>query len=142
MSRLRTIRTALLFAPLLLLPLVLALPYCSARLSLILHGAPFARVVPRQGLDIFRYVQRDGFHIQAVVFSGDKAVGLIVQPLGSPPYFESLSQANSVEWSFPSGFIAFVVTARFWGWLLLPAQGIVLLLWLRHREKKGTVLWL
>jgi hypothetical protein len=77
----------------------------------------------------------DGFHIQAVVFSRGKAVGLIVQPLGSPSYFEPLSDANSAKWRVPFGFIAFVVTAQFWGWLLLPAQAIVLLLWLRKREK-------
>jgi len=136
MSLPRSIRIALLLAPLLAFPLVLALPYCSARLSLVLHGLPFARAVPKENLDIFHYVQMDGFHIQAVVFSRGKAVGLIVQPLGSPAYFEPLSEANSGEWRFPEGFLAFVVTARFWGWLLLPAQAIVLLLWLRRREKR------
>jgi hypothetical protein len=135
MSLRRAIRTVLLFVPLLLLFLALALPYCSARFSLLLHGAPFARVVPKEKLDIFRYVQTDGFDIEAVVFDGDKAVGLIVQSLGSPPYFEPLSEANPEQWRFPFGFIAFVVTARFWGWLLLPIQAIVLLLWLRQREK-------
>src|ERR1017187_834737 len=129
MSLPRTIRIALLLAPLLAFPLVLGLPYCSARLSLLLHGLPFARAVPKENLDIFRYVQTDGFHIQAVVFSRGYAVGLIVQPLGSPAYFEPLSEANSGEWRFPLGFLAFVVTARFWSWLLLPAQTIVLLLW-------------
>ena len=137
MSLPRTIRIALLFAPLLAFPLVFALPYCSARLSLLLHGFPFARAVPKENLDIFRYVQTDGFHIQAVVFSRGKAVGLIVQPLGSPAYFEPLSEANSGEWRFPLGFLAFVVTARFWGWLLLPAQAIVLLLWVRQRERRA-----
>ena len=128
---------ALLFAPLLAFPLVFSLPYCSARLSLLLHGLPFARAVPKKNLDIFRYVQTDGFHIQAVVFSRDKAVGVVVQPLGSPAYFEPISEANSGEWRFPSGFLAFVVTARLWGWLLLPAQAIVLLLWVRQRERSA-----
>jgi hypothetical protein len=118
-----------------LFPLVLALPYYSVRLSLLLNGIPFARVVPKERLDIFRYVQTDGFDKQAVVFSGDEAEGLIVQPLGSPPYFEPLADANAAEWRVPFGFMAFLVTARYWGWLLLPAQAFVLLLRLRKRER-------
>ena len=138
MSLRRTIRTTLLFAPLLVFPLVLALPYCSARLSLVLHGFPFARVVPKENLDIFHYVQMDGFHKQAVVFSRGKAVGLIVQPLGSPAYFERFSgQANSVEEGLPPfGFIGAVVVASSLRWFLLPVQAIFLLLWLRQRERR------
>ena len=138
MSTLRTTRFALLFMPLMLLLLALVLPHYSARVSLLLHGLPFARVVPKEKVDIFRYVQMDGFDKQAVVFSRGKAVGLIVQPLGSPAYFESLSEANSAQWSPPFTFLMLVVTARFWGWLVLPAQAIILLVWLRNRGKQAA----
>ena len=121
-----------------MLPVALALPNYSARVSLLLHGLPFARVIPKEKVDISRYVQLDGFDKKAVVFSRGKAVGLIVQPLGSPPYFESFRQADSAPWNLPSAFIALVVTSRFWGWLLLPAQAIVVLLWRRSRDGQAA----
>jgi hypothetical protein len=74
MSLPRTIRIALIFAPLLVFPLLISLPHCSARLSLLLKGLPFAHVVPKEKLDIFNYVQTDSFANQGVFFSGGKAV--------------------------------------------------------------------
>src|SRR6266436_6397520 len=77
MSLRRTFRFLALLAPLLLFALVLPSPYYSARLSLILHGRPFVRVVPKESLDIFKFVSTDSFACRAIVFSNEKAVGWI-----------------------------------------------------------------
>jgi hypothetical protein len=73
---------AFVIAPLLLFALVLASPYFSARLSLLVSGYPFARIAPKQGLDIFKFVATDNFACQAIVFSKDRAVGWICRPVG------------------------------------------------------------
>src|SRR5438105_10103729 len=80
MSLRRTFQFAALFAPLLLLALVFTSPYYSARLSLTLHGRPFARVVPKESLDIFKFVSTDSFACRAIVFSNERAVGWICLP--------------------------------------------------------------
>lgn len=137
MSLARTFRFVALVAPLLLFALVLTLPYHSARLSLILHGYPFARVVPKEKLDIFQYVQTDSFSYKAVVFSDGKAVGMIDQPTGAFACFVSLAQANvDVDDGFPMMFNALLSIAWFLRWWLLPAQVVLLLLWLRTRQRK------
>ena len=76
----RLCRFAALLAPLLVFALVLASPYYSARLSLILHGRPFARVVSKENLDIFKFVSTDSLACRAIVFSNEKAVGWICLP--------------------------------------------------------------
>lgn len=138
MSPPRPIRFVLLFAPLLMFALVLALPRSSARLSLLVNGLPFARVVPKEKLDIFQYVQTDNSAYEAVVFSGGKAVGLIVQPHFSCAYFGPFhGQANSVVGEPPPfGFTMAILIAWSWRWFLLPMQAVLLLLWLRQRERR------
>ena len=76
----RIFRFVALLAPLLVFALVLVSPYYSARLSLILHGRPFARVVSKENLDIFKFVSTDSFACRAIVFSKEKAVGWICLP--------------------------------------------------------------
>jgi hypothetical protein len=140
MSFQRTIRIVLIFAPLLLFPLVLALPHYSARLSLILNGHPFARVVPKEKLDVSQYVQFDDFGFKSVVFSSGKAVGLIDQPFLNLAHFESFPiQENSVDVGFPMWFYALLCIAWFLRWWLLPIQAILLLLWLRQREENPVL---
>src|SRR5882724_5198704 len=80
MSLRRTFQFAALLAPLLLFALVLTSPYYSARLSMTLHGRPFARVVPKERLDVFKFVSMDNFACRAIVFSNDRAVGWICLP--------------------------------------------------------------
>lgn len=135
MSLRRTFRFVALLAPLLIFALVFTLPYHTARLSLILHGYPFARVVPKEKLDIFQYVQTDNFSFKAVVFSDGKAVGVIEQPMGAFAYFESLSQANSKD-GFPMLFNWLMIVVWILRWLLLPVQVFLLFLWFRQRERK------
>ena len=138
MSLRRTFRFVALLAPLLLFTLVITSPYYSARLSLILHGHPFARVVPKEKLDIFHYVETDGFANHAVVFSSGKAVGMIVQPLGSFAYFEPFSDKPNFEHgtAFQPWFDLPLLIAWSLRWWLLPAQVILLLLWLRMRQRR------
>jgi hypothetical protein len=137
MSFQRTIRIVLIFAPLPLFLLVLTLPHYSARLSLLLNELPFARVVPKEKLNIFHYVQMDSFSYKAVVFSGGKAVGMIDQPAFAFACFEPFSrQPNSMYEGFPILFNALLCIAWSLRWFLLPMQAILLLLWLRQRRRK------
>jgi hypothetical protein len=139
MSLQRIIRIVLIFAPLLLFALVLALPYCSARLSLLLNGFPFAHVVPKEKLDIFHYVQMDSFSYKAVVFSGGKAVGMIDQRTGAFACFEPFSQQpNSVDGGSPMLFNALLCIAWSSRWFLFPVQAILLLfIWLQQRKMRA-----
>ncbi len=130
----RRFSMALLFTPLMLFPLASALPYCSARLSLVLNGLPFARVVPKESVDIFHYVETDSFAYQAVVYSGGKAVGMIEQPSGSPAYYQPFGQSRrSADREISFGLS--VLAVWYWRWLLLPLQAILLLFWFRQRQR-------
>ncbi len=137
MSPRRTFQFAALLAPLFLCAFALTLPYSSARLSLIFHGHPFARVVPKEKLDIFQYVHTDNFAYKAVVFSGSKAVGIISQPTGDFAQFQPFSDKNAVDDFYfdPWLGIPMLIAWTFRWWLLL-VQVIVLLLWLRMRQKR------
>ena len=135
----RTIRTILIFVPLLLFLLVLSLPYSSARLSLLAKGFPFAHVVAKDSLNIFQYVHTDGFANRAVVFSNGKAVGLIVEPLGAFAYFEPFAlHANSGDTAIHDSWLNSLLLVT-WSlrWFLLPIQAILVLLWLRRRNRNN-----
>ena len=137
MSPRRTFRIAALLAPLLLFVFALTLPYSSVRLSLILHGHPFARVVPKEKLDIFQFVQTDSFSYKAVVFSGGKAVGMIDQPIGAFACYEPFPrQPVSLNDGFPVLLNALLCIVWSLRWFMLLVQAVLLLLWLRQRERK------
>jgi hypothetical protein len=105
---------------------------------MILRGYPFARVVPKETLDVSHYVQFDDFGFRSVVFSGDKAVGIIDQPTFDLAHFESFPiQEKAVDVGFPMWLYGLFCIGWFLRWWLLPVQLIVLLLWLRQREKKS-----
>jgi hypothetical protein len=128
-----------LFAPLLIFILVTTSPYYSARLSLILHGHPFAHVVPKEQLNIFQFVKIDNFACRAIVFSDGKAVGWICQSsLGGFPSFVPFSGQPSLEdaQDFNIRFNVPLGMAWMLRWWLFPAQLIVLLFWLRTRERR------
>ena len=137
MSLRRTFRFVVLLAPLLAFALVLMSPY-SARLSLILHGRPFARIVPKEKLDIFKFVSTDSFQDRAIVFSDDKAVGWIcLATLGGFASFVPFSDNPNVEdVPFETWFQLPLMTAWMLRWWLLPAQIVILFLWLRQRAKR------
>jgi len=137
MSLRRTFRFVALLAPSLAFALVLASPYYSARLSLILHGRPFARIVPKEKLDIFKFVSTDSFADRAIVFSNDKAVGWICLPSnGGFASFVPFSDNPNVDGAgFDPWLDLPLVTAWMLRWWLLPAQLVILLLWLRQRAK-------
>ena len=84
-------RLTLICAPLIAFALVWALPYGSARLSLLLHGHPFARIVPKNRLNIFEFVPVDNFRAQAIVFSREHAIGFIDDEMSSFPKFVRFS---------------------------------------------------
>ena len=139
MSLRRTFRFAALFAPLLLFALVLTSPHYSARLSLILHGRPFARVVPKERLDVFKFVTMDSFACRGIVFSEERAVGWICLPsTGGFASFVPFSQKPNFEGGlvFDPWFDVPLTISWALRWWLLPAQAIILLLWLRQREKR------
>jgi hypothetical protein len=139
MSFRRTFRFVALLAPLVLFVLVLTSPYYSARLSLVLHGRPFARVVPKERLDIFTFVSTDSLACRAIVFSKEKAVGRICLPsTGGFASFVPFSDKPDLEDSaaFDPWFDLPLLIAWSLRWWLLPTQVILLLLWLRMRQRR------
>jgi hypothetical protein len=132
-------RFVALLAPLLIFALVLLSPYYSARLSLILHGEPFARVVPKEDLDIFKFVSTDNFACRAIVFSGEKAVGWICLPstggfASFVPFSDHPSFKDDDRWLI--WFNVPLMIAWALRWWLLGAQGVALLFWIRHVQKR------
>lgn len=139
MSLRRTLRFVWLLAPLLLFAFVLASPCYSARLSLILHGRPFARVVPKERLDIFKFVSTDSLGCRAIVFSNEKAVGWILLPsTGGFASFVPFSERPNLEdgVAVAPGFELPLVIAWSFRWWLLAVQVVLLLLWLRMRQRR------
>ena len=104
---------------------------------MILHGHPFARVVAKEKLDIFQFVQTDSMSYKAVVFSGGKPVGMIDQPIGAIACFEPFpSQTNFWDYGFPTLFNALSIMAWSLRWFLLPVQAVILLFVATPREKR------
>jgi hypothetical protein len=134
----RATRFLLLFAPLLLFILILTSAYYSARLSLILHGLPFARVVPKENLDVFQFVSTDNMRSRAIVFSGGRAVGWIYQPMAGFARFVAFSRKSSFEeiGDFDPWFDYCLLLGWSWRWWLLEGQIVVLLLWFGLRKKR------
>src|SRR6266566_7148910 len=91
MSRSPRFRFVLLCLPLLAFALICALPHVSVRLSLILHGHPFARVIPKERLNVFEFVPTDNLRSRAIVFSERRAIGWIYQPTSGFPRFVPFS---------------------------------------------------
>ena len=139
-----TFRLVALLATLLIFALVLLSPYYSARLSLVLHGHPFARVVPKENLDIFKFVSRDSFACRALVFSNEKPLGWICLATGSGfATFVPFSADPNLEddEAFGPWFVwfDFPLMIAWWSrWWLLAAQAVVLLLWVRQVQKRQT----
>ena len=137
MSVHHTIRLGLLLAPLLLFALFSTLPVYSERLSVALHGHPFARVVPKETLNILEFVATDNLRSRAIVFSHGRAIGWIYQPMTGLPRFISFSGGPTFDVDdFDPWFDIRLAVAWFWRWYLLPIQAVVLLLWLRNRERR------
>jgi hypothetical protein len=139
MSLRRTFRFVTLLAPLLVFALVLMLPFYSARLSLILQGHPFARVVSKKNLDVFKFMSTDSFACRAIVFSNEKAVGWICLPStsGFAAFVPFSANPNLIGGVTSEPWFDFPLIIE-WSlrWWLLPVQAVVLLLWLRQREKR------
>jgi len=129
---------ALLVTPLFVFGLACGLPYYSARLSLTLHGLPFARVVPKEKLNVFQFVKTDSMAATAIVFSGGKAVGWICEPWGSFASYVAFSDQPSFEDIEPYDFWFNGPLLIAWSlrWWLLLIQAVILLSWLRSREKR------
>jgi hypothetical protein len=139
MSLQRTIKFVAFFAPLLIFILATTSPFYSARLSLILHGHPFAHVVPREQLNVFQFVKTDNFACRAIVFSEGNAVGWICQSStgGFPSFVPFSGQPNLDDvQDFNFRFDFLLVMAWVMRWWLFPVQLIVLLFWLRARERR------
>lgn len=137
----RSLWLVFLFVPLLMWLLVVTSPYYSERLSLALHGQPFARVVPKEKLDSFQFVQIDNLRCRAIVFSREKAVGWILQPMfGFARFVPFSATPNFPDIEFPDALSDLVLpvswSCRLW---LLEAQAVFLLWFLVKRRKAGAV---
>jgi len=137
MSLRRAIRFVPLFLPLMLFILLLSSPNYSVRLSLIMHGRPFARVVPKEKLNVFQFVSTDSLRSRAIVFSDKIAVGWIYQPTGGFAFFVPFSAKPTFEHGdFAPWFDYCLLFAWFWRWWLLAAQVVLLLLWFGFRKRR------
>jgi hypothetical protein len=82
-------------------------------------------------------VQTDNFSYKAVVFSGDKAVGMIDQPTGAFACYEPFPrQPGSLDYGFSMLLNALLCIVWSLRWFLLPVQAVFLLLWIRQIQKK------
>ena len=132
MSFRNQMRTAIIFAPLALFVLAVGAPIYSARMSLSLHGHPFARIVPKDQIDVFHYVDMDSFECSAIVLSGDVAVGWIDSPemSGFPRFVPFSGRRSFDDQAFDAGFFEWALpTAWFFRWWLLAAQAILFIAW-------------
>ena len=118
---------------LLLLPLVgfcaiTMSPYYAGRLSLVLHGHPFAHVTKDRTLD---YVPTDSFRNAGIVLSHGKPIGWVYQPMLGFARFVPFTGPPNLDGSDETDFVfdyCFLVLWQF-RWWFLAAQAVVLIPW-------------
>ena len=134
-------RLVAILLPTLLLVFLLTSPHSSTRLSLILQGHPFARVLPKQQLNIFDFVETDNFACRAIVFSGNKPIGWICLPsTGGFPGFVPFSERPNFSDDVGPWYLWFdslLIVAWTFRWWLLTIQAVFLLWWLGTRESSN-----
>jgi hypothetical protein len=109
-----------------------------------LHGHPFAHVVPKMRLNIFDFVRTDNLRCQAIVFSdgSDKnAFGWIYAPTSGFARFVPFSTPPSL--SLPGGFDFVFDYLFFLLWVfkwegLLGFYGLILAIRLFKRRKRQS----
>jgi hypothetical protein len=128
----QAIRLFVFFLPLLVFALAMASAEYPVRISLFLHGHPFAFVVPKTSLDVFKFVSTDLMQAEAIVFSNGKAVGWIKQPnLYFAHFVPFAGKPTFDDLGFPDlWFDIFAPLAWTFRWWLLLLQVVMLLLWL------------
>jgi hypothetical protein len=131
-------------APLVAFGLLCALPYYCVRLSLIRDGHPFARIVPKERLDIFQYVPTDNFRCAGIVFSDSQAIGWVYHPMADFARFApfsatpTLAVGGSIDPLFD--VILLLLFAFRWWWLI--AVYVLFGFWvLATRRKHLTMRW-
>ena len=130
----RISRIALLFLPLVGFILIETSPYYAARFSLLLHGIPFAQVNKR---DALKYVPTDSFRNAGIVISEGRAVGWIYAPMMGFSRFVPFAEIHSLDGpEKPDPVMDCPILFLLWErrWLLLVAQGVLLIVW-------GVVFW-
>jgi len=102
-----------------------------------MHGRPFARVVPKEKLDVLQFVSTDNLRSRAIVFSRKTAVGWIYQPMSGFARFVPFSGTSNFDdvGNFDPWFDYCLPVAWHWRWWLLLAQAFVLLLWFRFKKR-------
>src|ERR1043166_2947936 len=130
----RTFRFIPLFLPVIGFLLIAASPHCAGRLSLMLHGLPFARVTKDE---VLNYVHTDSMRNAGIVISDGAAVGWIYQPMFGFARFVRFNGTPNLDPPDNSLWLDFFLV-RIWHlrWWLLPVQVVVVILWLRMREKR------
>lgn len=135
MSPQRAIRYVPLFLPLIGFFLIVGLPNYSGRLSVLLHGIPFAHVTKAE---VFKYVQTDNLRNAGIVVSDGRAIGWIYQPISSFARFvpftgkPSLDNSGDIDVCFDFLFL----TAWTLRWWLLAAQILLVVYWFGFRKRR------
>lgn len=128
--KITSVRQAVFFMPLFLFLVGISVPYSSVRLSLIWHGHPFARVVPKNAVNIFPYVDRDSFACSALVFEGSSSIGWIDSPTnGGIAWYVPWSSTRFLD-DYGSPRVLETCFEVLWmeRWFLLLVQAVVFLL--------------
>ena len=119
--------------------------YSSERFSLIASGYPFARIVEKEYLNIFDYVDTDSLRSGAIVFSNDNPTGWIYQGISSPPYFIEFEEGKKFDFNGSRvGFDVFLTLTYLAIWPLLAIASFLTLLFLvqlrlkKCREPAGS----
>jgi hypothetical protein len=102
-----------------------------------LHGRPFARVMPKEKLDIFQFVSTDNLRSRAIVFSDETPIGWIYQPLsGFARFVPFYGRPNfqDVGYAHPQ-FEDFLLIGWSFRWWLFAAQVLLLFFWFGFRKR-------
>jgi hypothetical protein len=109
-----------------------SVPVTSARISLALHGQPFARVVPKDQINVLSIVPTDSFASRGVVYARERPIGWIYAAIGSFPQFVpfgTVPDFDSLPGQGENYLFLIIWTTR---WIsLLAGVGVGLVWWWR-----------
>jgi hypothetical protein len=103
-----------------------SVPVTSARISLALHGHPFARVVPKDQMNVLSIVPTDSFASRGVAYARERPIGWICSSFGSFPQFVPFGAAPDFG-SLPGlgeNCLFLVLWMARWIWLLAAVESV------------------
>jgi hypothetical protein len=111
---------------------------------LIRDGHPFARIVPKERLDIFQHVPTDNFRCAGIVFSDTQDIGWVYQPMADLARFvpfsgtPSLVVGGSID---PLFDVILLLLYVFRWWWLIAAYALFGFWIIASRHRHLTMRW-